>query len=512
MSSVQKSCERVEDSIPELRDCAGVLHQEGVVDVASIPSCSNSERDGQSLVSSCKDLSGIEVSVEVDSGKHGSRKIGETIPALEEGIVRIECMFGVPVGSNSGESMCRIGRGVCILEDWVCEMERVVGRYDEIDPIEETVSVVEKAVDLLETGLALIDVATYECVGNDYKQQGKYESLLERRIHRIERGVRLLHSLKRRLSRIEAVASNSGTEGTGGITEDHSLKELEDIVDVYCKAEGTPSVSKSELEFVMTDVVCSYIGDPKFCSLLKNLIKAVFCRFVSSNMCEDEYKQKDFFLSRLGGAVGSSGVEGASGVEANPSAKEVVEAILRVAVTIVVELDEGCDFLSKASDKVKRYFTLYLGIKDKDLICKLLQKELGILVNYEESDSINKGVMSAVVRLLNHVSSESCCLAYNKYYDDLQARASLGPLSVGAFLRRIIVLLILFPEALHPAIVHNKGLSKETFGKFFTPEGRCYLKPNEVGDVDSGEKVLGDDLFFWADSASCSDESESDEA
>ncbi len=57
-------------------------------------------------------------------------------------------------------------------------------------------------------------------------------------------------------------------------------------------------------------------------------------------------------------------------------------------------------------------------------------------------------------------------------------------------------MLILFPEALHPAIVNNNGLTKGNFGAFFATKGSCCLKYSKKDAVVTGGD-LDEEVSFW---------------
>ncbi|WP_092484044.1 hypothetical protein [Candidatus Ichthyocystis hellenicum] len=266
----------------------------------------------------------------------------------------------------------------------------------------------------------------------------------------------------------------SGVAGDVGVAEYPSLKEIEDVFGtcIFNKAMPNPSF---DFDSVMEGVVCRYGSNDEFCSVMKSLIAVLFDKFTSLNVCEDVYKQKNSF---------SSGLEGIIEVDGDSGPKEIVAVITHVAITLVMGIDRGCDFLLESADTVKKYLASRLGLEGKTLTRLLLENEVGFFVCSDES--IKKGIISSVVSLLKDVSAKCSYFKDRKYCDNVISRSSLDPWNVGIFLRKIIVLLVLFPESLHPAIVHNKILSVETFDVFFTPEGRCDLnfKVGSTGDYD----------------------------
>ncbi|CUT17261.1 MULTISPECIES: hypothetical protein [Candidatus Ichthyocystis] len=277
-------------------------------------------------------------------------------------------------------------------------------------------------------------------------------------------------------------------EGAVGITGDSALKENEDLVDICCAGSSNSFVSELELESVMEGVVCSYGRNDEFCSVLKSLIMIVFDNFLCHNVCDCKHKQKKLFLlSRLESDVG---------IYRNPSLKEISDLVLGVAVAIVMGVEEGWDLLLMSSDGIKRYLLSHLGLDSKSLTCALLESELGFFVYSEES--LRKGIVSTVVSLLRDVSVKCCYLRNNRFCDDIRYRSSLNFWNVGIFLRKVIVLLVLFPESLRPEIIHNKELSEENFDEFFPPEGRRSLESSARGLYNSDENVFDDYMSFIA--------------
>ncbi|CUT17262.1 MULTISPECIES: hypothetical protein [Candidatus Ichthyocystis] len=302
-----------------------------------------------------------------------------------------------------------------------------------------------------------------------------------------------LFGMERRIER--------ATEITGACAQ----KEKGGLVDICCESRPNKPISEQEQEYVMEGVVCSYGKNDEFCSALKNLIMTVFGKFTDHNICEDKYKQKSLF---------SSGLESIVDGDEVPCLKEIEDIVLRVAVTSIMEADEGRDFLLKASSRVKKYLVSHLGLggvgfDGKSLTCILLESELGFFVCSEES--LKKGIASTAVSLLKDVSAKCRYFRSNRYCYDVQARSSLSPWAIGIFLRKIIVLLALFPEALRPVIINNNLLSEENFYEFFPPEGHGDPEAHVIDICDSDEDVFDDYLSFWEEAGSSCDESDDDD-
>ncbi|WP_092484939.1 hypothetical protein [Candidatus Ichthyocystis hellenicum] len=300
---------------------------------------------------------------------------------------------------------------------------------------------------------------------------------------------------------VGASCSLSEECGHTAVLYQEDVGNLDAIPSCSNNGSGYNKLPGSGVVVVNRSIFYNYSQDRRLSSELGKLISRVFVDFTSRNVCEDRYKQKDFFLSRLSDA-GNYVVEGAVGGEGDPRLEEVADIVLRVAVSVVVGIDEGCDFLLTSSDRVRKYFVACLGSFD---IRSAVYRFLGSAVRgfkYIFSDEASKKeTPSAVVCLLKDVAT-GCSFLSGNYYEDVESRASLDPEIVGLFLKSVIVLLILFPEALHPAIVRNEELNEENLYKFFSPEGRCCLKLSFEDDI-----IDSDDLGGWEDNASSSDES-----
>ncbi|WP_092484038.1 hypothetical protein [Candidatus Ichthyocystis hellenicum] len=256
------------------------------------------------------------------------------------------------------------------------------------------------------------------------------------------------------------VSAGNGLSAVGvvGVTENHILEELEDFVDICCESRSNKSLSEADVELIMTYVVSGYGGNSGLCFLLRSLIRTVFDKFTDDDIYENNCKQKKFFLSRLKHVADNSAVE----LGGYPRLKDTVDMIFCMAVIVVIGEEVGRDLLLKASNVVRNYFVSRLGFGYEELSNILLKNELGLLVC--SSGNVNKVSSSVVVSLLRDVSTKCSYFIRSKYCDDVQAsRSSLNPWSVAFFLRKVVVLLVLCPESLQPAIVHNKGLSAETF-------------------------------------------------
>ncbi|WP_092342125.1 hypothetical protein [Candidatus Ichthyocystis sparus] len=215
------------------------------------------------------------------------------------------------------------------------------------------------------------------------------------------------------------------------------------------------------------------VGTSNIISILELIVERASVDFVQSNICESEYKRGIFPLQERG-EVGASGF---------PSLEAVVGVVLRVAVNLVVTLDDGCDFLLNSSDTVKRYFVSNLGIGESEVIRTLINTvAFAGFLNYSESH-INSMSSSLVVGLSRDIVGDLLYFRDINYYRSLQARSSLDLCRVSMFFRKIVSLLVFFPEVMHPRFM-NAEFSEEFFAAYFTPEGRCHVKVTPSNAID----------------------------
>ncbi|CUT17258.1 MULTISPECIES: hypothetical protein [Candidatus Ichthyocystis] len=263
---------------------------------------------------------------------------------------------------------------------------------------------------------------------------------------------------------------------------------------------------ESNLGGIIERAVGYYCDNVDVGSLVKKIIRDVLIRFTSENICEYEYKQ----IGSLSGAIGgfSDFVFDAGGVIECPSQEEVVDAILRVAVNIVIGVDAGCGFLSNASKLVRLYFTYSLGISAGDLIRTLVDGGEGgdvYVLSGEGFDVDTAGLLYHLLRLgfsqgeaysiasdvvvhwledfsflVKVMAGTDVCCCNNRYFEDVYFRSTINPDNVAMLLGGIISLLILFPEVLHPNFVWGE-IDEEFFGRWFAPEGCCSVRCEREG-------------------------------
>ncbi|WP_092484047.1 hypothetical protein [Candidatus Ichthyocystis hellenicum] len=277
----------------------------------------------------------------------------------------------------------------------------------------------------------------------------------------------------------------SGVEGDEGISDDPSLDE------------------------VLESFVGGYFESVECGSILKVLVKGVLGKFTSSNICEDDYKKNNLSLSGLKVNFSNFRIERMSEGEA-PILEDVIEVVLRVAVNVVVGLDAGCDFLLNASTMVKNYLVSNLRISSSELTRILLNGEIpGDVAGFsEEGLNVNKSelllrlsrlgfseeeAVSVASKLVVDLSDDVLFLARrlsatdtyyigNKYFNDVSHRSSCEFRHITMLLRRVISLLVFFPEALHSDFVWFEG-DEEFFKCWFTPEGLCRVKVDKSNAV-----------------------------
>ncbi|WP_092484041.1 hypothetical protein [Candidatus Ichthyocystis hellenicum] len=475
MSRVQENCLCVNGSCSLLEGCGrdGVLCNEDSRTLNALPSCSNNENGGQSLVSNCNELSGIEGVDGTDSDLCGS-EYGRIIPALKEGVRKIESTLVAPVGNDYAEDVRRIGIAIGILEELVLGVEVVVVSYVENFSAESMPEFpINMTVDLLKAGLNLVKGAVADYCGGNYRLVGLGEKETCERdfvagIARIEKGVHLVEKITGITQIVKRLSSRRGHVVGSDEKESASARDL------------TPSS-----EEIIKSVVGSCGGNVKFSSLLRSLIKEVLPKF--TNYREGVAAYTDDLI----------GIDGDF-----ERREEVVNIILRVAENVVVGVEEGCDFLLKSSASVRGYFASVLGIDGSEVTRTLLDDEVpGGALRFSEEE-LNRNESELVV----HLSKELSCLvepvsslnvSCHDKYDNTLFRSNANLISVVKFLRKIIASLVFFPESLHPGLVWV-GIDKICFDRRFTAaKGRCCQKYRVGGAFSDSGFALSDRFYLW---------------
>ncbi|CUT17259.1 MULTISPECIES: hypothetical protein [Candidatus Ichthyocystis] len=260
----------------------------------------------------------------------------------------------------------------------------------------------------------------------------------------------------------------------------------------------------SSLDEIIEHNVTSHFERGNFGSLVKDLVKGVFLKFIGVNICEHEYKQfislssssagRDFILDRVIGTGGEAGLL---------AREEIVDLVLRVAVNVVVGVDLGCDFLLSASRAIVQYFMSCLGISAvkvtrvflkakmsvgdvsgfyvgekgwnvSDFLASLSRLRAGDRETSGAASELVVGLLAGLFSLVKGVAGTDVCYCDNRYFEDISFRSSLNPAHVVMLLEKIVSLLILFPEVLHPKFVWRGGIDRKAFCSWFTPE--CSVK------------------------------------
>lgn len=444
VSSIRESSQYVGDAsdllVIEGEDGA-VFRQDGVSRLDALPSCSNDETSGQSLSCHGGELLCMGGAVGNSDGVNDCQlesEFGKIISDLEGGVREIECVLGISIGGDYDNDVLAIRGAICVLKDLDHRLEVAFTGHSESN-LAGSMSVifdVDRAIALLKEGLDLIKAVVDDFVAASYfnidsqleaKVRGFFlkktsELLFVNKIVRIEGDLRVFRVQKEQMF----LSSRKGV--------------------------GVDPEGKSNLDEIVGSVVGSCGGNAEFRSALKALIGGVLVRVTNCN---------------------GGGVDGFGGDHA---LEELIIIILRVASSIAIGIDEGCDFLLKSSDKLKGYLVSKLGMDAAEVVGVLLNDDVSVDVLGLSGGELKGNAPELVCGLLEKLGClvESVAAARIVCYDSLgnslfRSCASSG--YVADFLRKIISLLVFFPEALHPGVVWS--FDKRLFNYRFTPEGRC---------------------------------------